>query len=816
MNDKIMRALAFAAAACLSLGSCSETNKTDAPNSSELHSADGAMPQSAAELLENSYKLTDYKTFGEFDRFGRIVPQKEGGYLFTAYNFVESNEMLYRADAGLSELEEIKLELPDEAKKADDHDRWVTFSPEGQYAAIYMIYDDGGAKLPEDYDESFDYETFYDNRKTSYGICFYNEDGSVRSFSMLGDIEGYLEAHEEVVYLGDLMISSDDTVLLIIGRNELFACHSDGSLEKLSTVCDEGETDSIYMIYAPDGSVLISYSYYPDGDYSRIVRKITAYDPERKNVEEPFFTQENKRFMMYGDNFVTGYGDYLLLNYDESDLYGIKKDGTREQILNWSDADALPMTVVSAGNDEFYGWENSNSSGPISVYKLIKRDPAEAANTKVITVGALYGWDGETLNKFNRSQDKYRIKVINYSDKYEAENYGKLEEPQNGLEWDRRNADVMRYMQLDIISGNAPDVILTDHMSTIELLGSKGFLADLYSYIDSDSEFSRDTIVPNILRAMESSDGHLYAISPTFSVNTIAVKKKYLDHENWTVKEMMEIYDSVEDEHKYDSNTKDEMLEMFLEGQSSIVDFENGKCHFDEPDFIELLKFCDRFVDKVEKPSKEDDLYGFQMYYNDKAYWLANDQEIISQAGGYSSRLKYEDFGGDEVIMAGYPSPDGNGGRLSLNEIFAINDKSAVRDGAWEFVKYILRSRNTGYDEESGWYNTGYGLPILKESFEIAMDSSMKLQDYNDSLELVEVPSIVSKLGFTIYPLTKAERDECERYVLSCDTLVNTMDFDAKQICLEEANAFFAGEKTAEEAAKMMQDRISTLVGERN
>ena len=52
--------------------------------------------------------------------------------------------------------------------------------------------------------------------------------------------------------------------------------------------------------------------------------------------------------------------------------------------------------------------------------------------------------------------------------------------------------------------------------------------------------------------------------------------------------------------------------------------------------------------------------------------------------------------------------------------------------------------------------------------------------------------------------------------MLSCDTLVSTMDYDVKQVCFEEADAFFAGEKTAEEAAKMMQDRISTIVGERS
>lgn len=68
----------------------------------------------------------------------------------------------------------------------------------------------------------------------------------------------------------------------------------------------------------------------------------------------------------------------------------------------------------------------------------------------------------------------------------------------------------------------------------------------------------------------------------------------------------------------------------------------------------------------------------------------------------------------------------------------------------------------------------------------------------------------------TLYPLTQAERNELERYILSCDTLMYSMNYDVENICFEEADAFFHGEKTAEEAAEMIQNRTSILVSERN
>lgn len=79
-----------------------------------------------------------------------------------------------------------------------------------------------------------------------------------------------------------------------------------------------------------------------------------------------------------------------------------------------------------------------------------------------------------------------------------------------------------------------------------------------------------------------------------------------------------------------------------------------------------------------------------------------------------------------------------------------------------------------------------------------------------------ELENVQTKLGFIQYPLTQEERDDLERYVLSCDTLANTMDYDVESVCYEEADAFFNGEKTTEEAAKMMQNRISILVSEKS
>ena len=810
MKDKILRTAAFAAAACLSLSSCSNSRKASSSEQSSKPAAISAedIPETAEELLGGSYKLTKHKTFTEFDGIGHMVQLKDGSYIGFCYTMNDGNGSLYSFGSDLSELKKIDLSIPDEVSSADTYYGNYSITPDGDISALYTIFDDGGRKMPKEYDESFDYESFYANRRTSYGICFYNKDGSVKSFALLDDIEDYIEDADSF-YIGSFTQVSSDSAFIAAGYDVFLLCRSDGSLEKLSSPVENSAGSISYMVYAPDGTAYLAYNYYPNGDYSKQMLEIFPFYADKKAFGKAVYSVDTTSMMGYSEA-MNGYGEYVVLYSDDSELYGIKADGTKETLLNWSDADTRPMQVVSAGNDEFYGFGGGNySENGCTVYKLVHRAAGEAAETKVVTVGIISnGISDEMFNSFNRSQDKYRVKTINYYDKYVEQNGGSLDEVRNANEAYKQSAEMNKLLQLDIMSGNAPDMIISDK-NTVDLLGSKGFFADLYEFMDGDPDVNRQTVAPNLLRALESKDGRLYSISPSFGVETIAIKSKFLDHENWTIQEMMDIYDNTDAAHKYDGMDKKEMLRILLEGQSDLVDIENGQCHFDTPEFIDLLKFCDRFVMEVDRPDKMTDYQALEQYYYDKAFWIPNDEDLISlihfESDNTVSYAKADTFGGEDFTFAGYPTGNGKGGKLIISAHFAISENSKVKEGAWEFIK-------TYFDMNKEGNHYTYGYPALKADLERELDKEMKLTNYGSA----ETETSQTKLGFTQYPLTQEERDDLERYVLSCDTLANVMDYDAQSICYEEADAFFNGEKTAEEAAKMMQNRISILVSEKN
>ncbi|MBR6617908.1 MAG: hypothetical protein IKL00_08590 [Oscillospiraceae bacterium] len=70
-------------------------------------------------------------------------------------------------------------------------------------------------------------------------------------------------------------------------------------------------------------------------------------------------------------------------------------------------------------------------------------------------------------------------------------------------------------------------------------------------------------------------------------------------------------------------------------------------------------------------------------------------------------------------------------------------------------------------------------------------------------------------MGWKIYPLTQEERDNLEDYIRSCDTVM-TMNENVVNIVLEEAEMYFAGDLSAEDAAKRIQSRTEILVSEQN
>lgn len=229
--------------------------------------------------------------------------------------------------------------------KADGYDMDFSISQNGNIAALYTLYDNGGITIPED-DEGFDYEEYYNNQKNYYGLCFYNADGSVKSYVNLGELSDF-KGTEERVYKCSFVQASETTALISFSNGTVILCGNDGKTEKFPDYQETDLIDFIDFTLAADDTVYMTYSYYEDGDIYKNVRHIVPVDAETKTYGDILTTIDYNDRNIYDFAIMSGYGDYCLLRSDYTDLWGIKPDGTTEKILNWADCDAMDMCIAS-------------------------------------------------------------------------------------------------------------------------------------------------------------------------------------------------------------------------------------------------------------------------------------------------------------------------------------------------------------------------------------------------------------------------------------------------------------------------------------
>ena len=151
----------------------------------------------------------------------------------------------------------------------------------------------------------------------------------------------------------------------------------------------------------------------------------------------------------------------------------------------------------------------------------------------------------------------------------------------------------------------------------------------------------------------------------------------------------------------------------------------------------------------------------------------------------------------------GYPAESREGSCIRACEVsFVLSQKSGSLDGAWEFARSFLtedfqRDRLHEILEEGG-------LPIRKDIFEERAQRAATQEGYcfiND--EFTPIP-----------PMTQEQIDRTVDFI---EDLKNPVFEDEVigNIIYEEAESFFQGQKTGEEVADLIQNRVQLYLDER-
>jgi len=482
----------------------------------------------------------------------------------------------------------------------------------------------------------------------------------------------------------------------------------------------------------------------------------------------------------------SGIGEYLYLYNDRTHLNGVLEEtGEHIQVFNWVDSNLssneitavmlLPDTRVAATRQLY------TSSGTHTELVLLTRITAEELDGKIVfTLATLY-FDSEirhVVEQFNRQSDTHRIDVIDYS------TFNTDDDPRAGL---------MR-LNTEIITGNGPD-ILDMWLLPIQSYASKGVLVDLYPYLDADPEFNRDDLVEGILKASETNDS-LYRIIPSFSMQTMYGNPSVLgSYPGWTMEEFLDVIaaNPQADWPLGHNGTKWGLLQFLVRFNiDEYVDRSSGTAYFESDEFVKILEIANTFPMGIDPD--------FGTYSA-----VAQGRQIID-AGGFGPmayQVNRALFGGDLVIK-GYPNEQRDGNIFSPWKNVAITTFCEEPDVAWEFVRLYLS------EEVQRDIIFSMTFPINKVILEEVLTKrnfgTIGSTDGFGGELMLEMEEI---------RLSEEEIDNLRNIIYNATRIIND-DGTIWGLVTETASDYFNGRHSAQDAARIIQNRVTIYLAEQN
>lgn len=788
----------------LTLASCGDNNNNNSNSESGQNSGVNSSAVTGEKIAEKSFKAIEIGGTAPMNYINNIDIIGDTGKVLVSGSTDDGNVMCI-TDYEFTDFNTIDFDLGADEKTESYYNAII-----GNDGTIYIfatLTTYGDMELPDWEDpnfdsENFDWEAFNAAAESTYKLYTMDIDGNVLSENEITGLDKYESDDEENrIYLGDVYMCGDKLIMNISSGGMDDVTVSVGADGVIGDEIDLG--DDMYNLYTnttgKDGNLYFA-SYGEDGN---VIKHI---DAETMTVSSDSIAVSED--INYISNIMQGAGDYDFYISDSTSLFGVKADGTTDEVINWLDSDLSGDYIdfcVPVENGEFIIHERNWSTNTDSFYRLTKRDASELENVQIINMVVAYS-DNEVMDKvkkFNQENDGYRIKVDDYNKYYEwdDEKGVQLNSPESQL-------------KLDIAAGKTPDIIcMNSNSSLFTSLGKKGALVDLYEFMGTDGTVSKDDILPNLLKAGEI-DGKLATISPSFYITTFAAKKKFIDKQGWTADELIETYNNCPDGmsiFRY-NQSKAEALNIFLYS-GKFIDVANGTCSFDSPEFIKVLEFCNNIEsDEIDWESMSND--EMNDYWQNQETAVKEERALLSDFTIYNmrdyNRERSVTFNNEEFSLVGVPDATGNGAMLVTNLSYAVMANSANKEICWKFISQF-------FDEEYQSSDRVYAIPALKTVFEKKLDDTMKKPYYIDDKgkkNEYEDTYYINDKEVKIPNLTQEERDFLEEYILGAEAQLVQFNNDVTNIITEETDAYFEGERSAQETAELIQNRVSILISE--
>ncbi len=302
----------------------------------------------------------------------------------------------------------------------------------------------------------------------------------------------------------------------------------------------------------------------------------------------------------------------------------------------------------------------------------------------------------------------------------------------------------------DIAAGNIPDIILTNYIDVSSYVKS-GLFTDHRKFIENDPEISNDVLNQSVCSVFTYKDS-LYCIPVTYTSSVLVSAEK---KDKLTYDEFLNITENNEKVFRPYSYPWDYLINSYF---CDSVDLENGKCDFDNETFVSLLEFA-----KKGYGNEEEEDYS----YEDDGYILD-----IASVNGIYDYDNIDEYYPSTPNICGFPSESGEGRQYIYPLLtLAVTEASENKSEAWAFIKSLA-------DKQDAY--TPCFFRLSSEGNENYPENTVKGYE-----EYTKMPAFTGLMYSRIH-----------------------------SIVAEEMEVFNADQRTAEETAKIIQNKVSLMLSE--
>ncbi len=407
-------------------------------------------------------------------------------------------------------------------------------------------------------------------------------------------------------------------------------------------------------------------------------------------------------------------------------------------------------------------------------------EPSELKARKRLTIGVLAstgvlgggGFERKVFNFNALSEDCY-VQIMDLTED------GRL-----------TNEQAQMKLNTQILAGEGPDMLLFDRLSPYPFI-HQSLLRDLRKDVEEDADVVLSDVIP--AEAIINDCGGLYVLGDSMSIETrVGLQSRFGVCWGWSFDKYEEVDRSMPEGSMTMYNlTKDYFLQNAVSRYArSAIDWANGTCDFNNEEFIRVLEAC---KDVRETPEDANNMvFGAPETLLNDGY-IATDLRLLTSVISLTSVTRAI---GKPVSVIGFPTPDGSCGTdLRLWDPIAIMNASPNAEQCWQFIKYCLLNEKTG-------------IPSYRPRLEAEIEDAKQKQEKTEDESFFPRENLEE-------PLTETEA-QFLRELLKQIQHTTFSDENVLAIIKEEFAAVDAGDRSAREAAALIQSRVSLYVSEQS